>query len=156
MSQWGAQCSGVFVPSNQVFCGSIESLYFCSVVWAEHSYWNREGESGAIWVFNIGSTSSIPYSILCWPICVCMSPAGLWVTLWSHFQGEDLLLTANRSPFAPSPGHLVWSSGGLFWFPDSWKELFFLRRFFCCVVLPYFCYIFRDLLRFIIYACIYS
>ena len=73
----------VAVFLNQELCGSFQGVYFCSVVGAQVTNWDGEGGGCSIWAMDVGTTASIPESILCRAICEDVGPGALrMVTLY--------------------------------------------------------------------------
>ena len=76
---------------NQVFCGSFRGGKPCSVVGAEVTSWDGEGGGGSIWATDVGTTTSIPNSVLCRAICEDVGPDALGIAILYHLQCECFL-----------------------------------------------------------------
>ena len=81
----------VAVFLNQEFCGSFQGMYFCSVVGAQVTSWDGEGEGCSIWATDVGTTASIPDSIFCRAICEDVGPGALRIATLYHLQCECFL-----------------------------------------------------------------
>ena len=81
----------VAVFLNQEFCGSFQGVYFCSVVGAQVTSWDGEGGGCSIWATDVGTTASIPNSILCRAICEDMGRGALRIATLYHLQCECFL-----------------------------------------------------------------
>ena len=78
----------VAVFLSQVFCGSFQGVNFCSVVGAQVTSWDGEGGGGSIWATDVGTTASIPNSVLRRVICEDMGPGALGIAILHHLQCE--------------------------------------------------------------------
>ena len=75
---------------NQEFFGSFQGVKFCSVVGAQVTSWDGEG-GGSIWATGVGTTASIPNSVLCRAICEGIGPGVLGIASLYHLQCERIL-----------------------------------------------------------------
>ena len=77
--------------SIRKFCDSFQGMYFCPVVGAQVTSWDGEGGGCSIWATDVGTTASIPNSVLCRAICEDMGPGALRTATLYHLQCECFL-----------------------------------------------------------------
>ena len=104
----------VAVFLNQVFCCSFQRVKFCSVVGVQVTSWDRKGGDGSIWVTDVGTTTSIPSSILCRAICEDLGPGALGMAILHNLQCECSLQLWSLCSLAARPRISVLTSGRLF------------------------------------------
>ena len=64
---------------------SIHVVKSCSVVGAKIISWDGEGENGCIWATHVGTTASIPDTVLCRATCKDMGPGAPGIAILHHF-----------------------------------------------------------------------